>query len=207
MADRTESCPTASHQQQSGAPIAARSCGRVLSVARSHRLIRLADAAAQAPNVVVQSGEPCANQSKYRQWQRASGSHGRVQDSSCGTHNNEYWNGQQTKTINQPLVRNRSKTTLGEVVGKVGILSKPPGRKQTHTLPAQGNRNTGWTFITGQSEEDYIGDLPDRVHSTAFKHKQISKGGSVTYFTPCIYIYMLCSVLCVVCCVVLCCVL
>src|SRR6185503_654373 len=31
-----------------------------------------------------------------------------------------------TKTINQPLVRNRSKTTLGEVVGKVGILSKPP---------------------------------------------------------------------------------
>src|SRR6185436_7506440 len=111
------------------------------------------------------------------------------------------------KTINQPLVRNRSKTTLGEVVGKVGILSKPPGRKQTHTLPAQGNRNTCWTFHTGQSEEDYIGDLPDRVHSTAFKHKQISKGGSVTYFTPCIYIYMLCSVLCVVCCVVLCCVL
>ena len=70
-----------------------------------------------------------------------------------------------TKTINQPLVRNRSKTTLGEVVGKVGILSKPPGRKQTHTLPAQGNRNTCWTFHTGQSEEDYIGDLPDRVHS------------------------------------------
>src|SRR3954465_12101179 len=53
-----------------------------------------------------------------------------------------------TKTINQPLVRNRSKTTLGEVVGKVDILSKPPGRKQIHTLPAQGNRNTCWTFHT-----------------------------------------------------------
>jgi len=24
------------------------------------------------------------------------------------------------------------------------------------------------------SEEDYIGDLPDHVHSTAFKHKQIT---------------------------------
>src|SRR6185369_2920601 len=108
MADRTESCPTASHQQQSGAPMAARSCGRVLSVARSHRLIRLADAATQAPNVVVQSGEPCANQSKYRQWQRASESHGRVQGvahttMSIGMDNT-------TKTINQPLVRKRSKT-------------------------------------------------------------------------------------------------
>ena len=28
-----------------------------------------------------------------------------------------------------------------------------------------------------QSEEDYIGDLPAHVHSTAFKHKQITKGG------------------------------
>jgi len=68
----------------------------------------------------------------------------------------------------------RIENILGKVVGKVGILSKPPGRKQTHTLPAQGNRNTCWTFHTGQSEEDYIGDLPDRVHSTAFKHKQIT---------------------------------
>ena len=41
-----------------------------------------------------------------------------------------------TKTINQPLVRNRSNTTLGEVVGKVGILSKPSARKQTHTHTA-----------------------------------------------------------------------
>ena len=40
-----------------------------------------------------------------------------------------------TKTINQPLVRNRSNTTLGEVVGKVGILSKLSARKQTRTLP------------------------------------------------------------------------
>src|SRR6185436_11687442 len=121
MADRTESCPTASHQQQSGAPIAARSCGRVLSVARSHRLIRLADAAAQAPNVVVQSGEPCANQSKYRQWQRASGSHGRVQVVAVADTTMSIGMDNTTKTINQPLVRNRSKTTLGEVVGRVGI--------------------------------------------------------------------------------------
>src|SRR5215510_8871817 len=49
-----------------------------------------------------------------------------------------------TKTIKQPLGRKRSKTTLGEVVGKVGILSKPPACKQAHTLPAQGNRNTYW---------------------------------------------------------------
>ena len=97
---------------------------RVLSVARSHRLILLADAAGRAPHVVVQSGEPCANQSKYRQWQRASGSHGRVQDSSCGTHTMSIGMDNTTKAINQPLVRNRSNTTLGEVVGKVGILSK-----------------------------------------------------------------------------------
>ena len=69
-----------------------------------------------------------------------------------------------TKTINQPLVRNRSKTTLGEVVEKVGILSKPAARKQTHTLPAQGDRYTCWTFHIGYSEEDYIGDLPDHAH-------------------------------------------
>jgi hypothetical protein len=76
-----------------------------------------------------------------------------------------------TTTDNQSTSRkNRSKTTLGEVVGKVGILSKPPDRKQTHTLPEQGNRNTCGTFHTGQSEEDYIGDLPNRVHSTVFKH-------------------------------------
>src|SRR6185436_19058682 len=54
-----------------------------------------------------------------------------------------------TKTINQPLVRKRSNTTLGEVVVRVGILSKPPARKQTHILPAQGNRNTRWAFHTG----------------------------------------------------------
>ena len=42
-----------------------------------------------------------------------------------------------TKTINQPLVRNRSNTTLDEVVGKVGILSKPSARKQTHTASAR----------------------------------------------------------------------
>ena len=155
---------TASHQQRSDAPIAARPCGRVLSVARSHRLILLADAAGRAPHVVVQSGEPYANQSKYRQWQRASGSHGRAQNGSCGMDNT-------TKTINQPLVRNRSNTTLGEVVG---ILSKPSARKQTHTLPAQGNRNRCWTFHIGHSEEDYIGHLPNPVHSTAFKHKQIT---------------------------------
>src|SRR3954469_16967138 len=102
MVDRSESCPTASHQQGSGAPIAARSYGRVLSVARSHRLIRLADAAAQAPNVVVLSGEAYANPSNYRQWQRASGSHGRVQDSSCGTHNEREleWTTQQRQSIN-----------------------------------------------------------------------------------------------------------
>src|SRR6185436_3508422 len=66
-----------------------------------------------------------------------------------------------TKTINQPLVRKRSNTTLGEGGGKVGILSKPAARKQTHTLPAQGNRNPCWTFHTGHSEEDYIGHLPN----------------------------------------------
>jgi hypothetical protein len=91
-----------------------------------------------------------------------------------------------TKTINQPLVRNGSNTTLGEVVGKVGILSKPSARKQTHTLPAQGNRNRCWTFHIGHSEEDYIGHLPNPVHSTAFKHKQITNNPIVTYLTPCI---------------------
>src|SRR5215510_7045098 len=40
-----------------------------------------------------------------------------------------------TKTINQPLVRNRSKTTLSEVVGKVGISSKTT-RSQTNTHTA-----------------------------------------------------------------------
>ena len=96
-----------------------------------------------------------------------------------------------TKTINQPLVRNRSKTTLGGVVEKVGILSKPAARKQTHTLPAQGDRNTCWTFHTGYSEDDYIGDLPDHAHSTAFKHKQITNYPIVTFcFTldVCVYV-------------------
>src|SRR6185369_12532780 len=105
---RPERVLSDSEPSAAGAPIAARSCGRVLSVARSHRLIRPAGAAAQAPNVVVQSGEPCANQSKYRQWQRASGSHGRVQDSSCGTLNNEYWNGQHNKD-NQSTSRKKQK--------------------------------------------------------------------------------------------------
>src|SRR6185436_11692932 len=124
MADRTESCPTASHQQQSGAPIAARSCGRVLSVARSHRLIRLADAAGRAPHVVVQSGEPCANQSKYRQRQRASESHGRVQNGSCGTHNNECWNGQHNKD-NQSTSRKKKKgTPLWVKVGEKLVFYK-----------------------------------------------------------------------------------
>src|SRR4051812_14342134 len=89
-----------------------------------------------------------------------------------------------TKTINQPLARKISKTTLGKVVGKVGILSKPPARKQTHTLPAQGNRNTRWAFHTGHSEEDYIGDLPGHVHSTPFKHKQITKTLSLLLAHP-----------------------
>ena len=66
-----------------------------------------------------------------------------------------------TKTISQPLVRNRSNTILSEVVGKVGILSKPSARKQT--VPAQGNRNRCWTFHIGHSEEDYIGHLPNPV--------------------------------------------
>ena len=118
MADRTEACPTASHQQRSGAPIAARAGGRVLSVARSHRLILLADAAGRAPHVVVQSGEPCANQSKYRQWQRASGSHGRVQNGSCGTHNNECWNGQHNKDNQLTSRKKQKQPTLGEVVGE-----------------------------------------------------------------------------------------
>ena len=123
-----------------------------------------------------------ANQSKYRQWQRASGSSRIVAVAhttmSVGMDNT-------TKTINQPLVRKRSNTTLGEGGGKVGILSKPAARKQTHTLPAQGNRNPCWTFHTGHSEEDYIGHLPNPVHSTAFKHKQITNYPIVTYLTPC----------------------
>ena len=123
--------------------------------------------------------QACANQ-----WQRASGSHGRVQDSSCGTTMNVGMDNT-TKTINQPLVRNRSDTTLGEVVGKVGILSKPSARKQTHTLPAQSNRNRCWTFHIVHSEEDYIGHLPNPVHSTAFKHKQITNNPIVTYLTLC----------------------
>ena len=102
-----------------------------------------------------------------------------------------------TKTINQPLVRNRSNTTLGEVVGKVGILSKPSARKQTHTLPAQGNRNRCWTLHIGHSGEDYIGHLPNPVHSTAFKHKQITNNPIVTYLTPCkcvyVYVYVICT--------------
>ena len=34
------------------------------------------------------------------------------------------------------------------------------------------------------SEEDYIGDLPAHVHSTAFKHKQITKGGALLILHP-----------------------
>ena len=113
---------------------------------------------------------------------RASESHGRVQDSSCGTHTTMSVG--TTKRINQRLVTNRSKTTLGEVVEKVGILSKPAARKQTRTLPAQGDRNTCWTFHTGYSEEDDIGDLPDHGHSTAFKHKQITNYPIVTFVPP-----------------------
>ena len=89
-----------------------------------------------------------------------------------------------TKTINQPLARKISKTTLGKVVGKVGILSKPPACKQTHTLPAQGNRNPRWAFHTGHPGEDYIGDLPGHVHSTAFEHKQNTKTLSLLMVHP-----------------------
>ena len=94
-----------------------------------------------------------------------------------------------TKTINQPLARKISKTTLGKVVGKVGILSKPPACKQTHTLPAQGNRNPRWAFHTGHPGEDYIGDLPGHVHSTAFEHKQNTKTLSLLMVHP-VYVYV-----------------
>ena len=146
MADRTEACPTASHQQRSGAPIAARSCGRVLSVARSRRSILLADAAGRAPHVVVQSGEPCANQSKssVAESERQPTDVSRMVAVAHTTMNVGMDN--TTKTINQPLVRNRSNTTLGEVVGESWYFIKTiSSQTNTHTASAR-QPQPMWTF-------------------------------------------------------------
>ena len=92
-----------------------------------------------------------------------------------------------TKTINQPLVRNRSNTLWVKLLEKL-VFYQNHQLANKHTLPAQGNRNRCWTFHIGHSEEDYIGHLPNPVHSTAFKHKQITNNPIVTYLTPCMYI-------------------
>jgi len=39
------------------------------------------------------------------------------------------------------------------------------------------------------ADEDYIGDLPDRVQSTPFKYKQITKTGALLIFHP-VYIHI-----------------
>ena len=127
--------------------IVARSCGRVLSVARSHRLIRLADAAAQAPHVVVQSGEPCANQSNI-----ASGrERAKATDVSrivAVAHNNECWNGQHSKTINQPLVRTDVRPLWVSCGESWYFVKTSSSQTNTHTASAR-RRNTCWTFRGG----------------------------------------------------------
>ena len=136
MADRTEACPTASHQQRSGAPIAARSCGRVLSVARSHRLIRLMQPHKLRTLLCSQANHARTSQNIVSGRERAAATDVSRMVAVAHTTMNVGMD-KTTKTINQPLVRNRSNTTLGEVVGKVGILSKPSARKQTHTASAR----------------------------------------------------------------------
>src|SRR6185436_2203799 len=59
-------------------------------------------------------------------------SHGRVHDSSCAHTTMSIGMDNTTKTINQPLVRKRSKTTLGEVVGKSWYFVKTTN-SQTNT--------------------------------------------------------------------------
>ena len=135
MVDRSESCPTASHQQGSGHPF-----GLQMQPHKLRTLLCSQANHARTSQNIVSGRERAAATDVSRMVAVA---HTTM---SVGMDNT-------TKTINQPLVRNRSKTTLGEVVEKVGILSKPAARKQTHTLPAQGDRNrcgpSHWVFRGG----------------------------------------------------------
>ena len=147
MADRTEACANSKPSTASGAPIAARSCGRVLSVARSHRLILLADATGRAPHVVVQ----CQNIVSSRE-RAAATDVSRMVAVAHTTMNVGLDN--TTKTINQPLVRNRSNTTLGEVVGESWYFIKTiSSQTKTHTASARQPQPMldlpHWTFRGG----------------------------------------------------------
>ena len=83
-----------------------------------------------------------------------------------------------TKTINQPLVRKRSKTTLGEVVGRVGIFVKTTS-SQTNphtasaTQPLEGLKHAVRVAWTEVMTEEYCTTLADSMDARLRKLRKL----------------------------------